>query len=116
MKTAFNTLAFFKEKEFVLQEKFNHLRNSILSLNNLDNFLLLKEKIPLDIIEFKKGVPEKAHYVIIVGSEGEIRGYVSFYNEKPGIILLDSNYDGEAFSKAIVVDWKNTSESYYEEL
>lgn len=116
MKTAFNTLAYFKEKEFVLHERYDKLRDSILSLNNLENFILLKSEIPLKVTKFHEELPEKAHSVIIEGNEDGIKGYVSFYKEKPGIVLLDLNYEGEAFSKAIVVDWKNTRETIYDRL
>lgn len=95
VKTAFNTLAFLKGRDFVCNEIFDKVREGIVNTNGLVNFID-SEKNPFDsIIEgYVENFPEKAHYVIIFAKENRLIAYVSFYGEFPGKIRLTDQYQG----------------------
>ncbi|MCS5422608.1 MULTISPECIES: hypothetical protein [Psychrilyobacter] len=110
LKTAFNTLAYLKGHEFVLNRIFNSIRESILNCTNIDQFIIKEKDILNNVIEIIEKTPEKSHYSMIIAKDNNIYGVVSFYNELPAIIRITNEYIGESFKGGLVCDWKNRKE------
>jgi hypothetical protein len=111
LKTAFNALALFRGTDYVCNEVFDEIRESIVKVNNIDKFIRVgKDSYDSEIEEYTKNFPDKAHYVIICAKENRIIAYVSFYGEHPGKVEIIDKYQGENFIDGIICDWKNRKE------
>ncbi|MDN4607905.1 hypothetical protein [Sporosarcina highlanderae] len=113
-KMAFNLLASEKGFEFVLESKFDLIRDWIyLGTNNLS----FVEMIPRDkdleerLIPF---CPDKAHYIIIIQEGDSLIALVSFYGEAYSHIVkladLDSDEIVLQYPIGLICDWKNRKE------
>lgn len=115
IKTAFNVLAFFTNSDFILQSQFNCIRNAILTLINLDSFLVGKS-MPKWLIEWVNNeVKPKEHFIVINAEGNLIEAYVSFYREPlTHSICFTENYIGNGFRKCFVCNHSNATERQYE--
>lgn len=111
LKTAFNALTFFKGTNYVCNEIFDEIRESIIDLKNISKFIY-SDKCFFDskIEAYVNDFPDKAHYVILCAKENKLIAYVSFYGEQPGKVILTDKYQGEDFIKGLICDWKNRKE------
>ncbi|MDP1393760.1 hypothetical protein Q8G28_09205 [Lysinibacillus capsici] len=117
LKTAFNALTLFKGAEFVCNEMFDEVRESIIDVSNLDKFIEVGNYLQESEIKvYAKNVPDKAHYVIIRAKDGRLTAYVSFYGEKPGKLILTDRYQGEDFVDGLICNWKDREEFRLENL
>lgn len=114
IKTAFNTLAFFTESNFVLQSNFDDVRKAIIDAKNLKNFFIEKP-IPKWLIEWvNTHVKPKAHFVIINAENHIVEAYVSFYREPLTCsICLSKNYSGKNFRNYFVCNYMDNTEYYF---
>ncbi|MEX6702035.1 hypothetical protein ABS315_20925 [Peribacillus frigoritolerans] len=111
LKTAFNALTFFKGTDFVCNEIFDEIRESIIKLSNLHNFIDSEEDFyDTEIEGYVNNIPEKAHYVFLCAKDNRLIAYVSFYGEFPGKIKLTDKYEGNDFIEGLICDWKNRKE------
>ncbi|MDR2993608.1 MAG: hypothetical protein LBV11_07230 [Bacillus cereus] len=111
LKTAFNALALFKGPNFVCNEIFDEIRESILHLSNINKFIQTNKELYDPKIELHtKSLPDKAHYVIICANDNNLNAYVSFYGEIPGMVKLTDKYQGADFFHGLICDWKNRRE------
>lgn len=111
-KIVFNFLASYKGHEFVLQDKFNPIREWI--INGGENGfvrLIESDKIP----NFNNIFPEKSHRIFITKIEDKLFGYISFYGEFLAMnILLCDQYEEnfcELNSTGYICDWKKKNEN-----
>lgn len=116
LKTAFNTLAFFKGTDFVCDEIFDEIRNSILSLSDIDKFIesdkiFIESNIRNKINKF----PHLSHYVILCARKNNLTAYVSFYGEQPCIIKITDEYHGDNFIHGLICDHKKRKEFLLED-
>ena len=117
LKTAFNALALFKGSEFVCNEIFDGIRESIINVSNTHKFINSnKDLYDPEIKTRVRSFPDKSHYVIISAKDNMVNAYVSFYGEFPGMIELTSNYQGEEFIDGLICDWQNRKELKLENL
>lgn len=111
LKTAFNALAYFKGSEFVMNDAFNEIRESIIEVGDSGRFARLKEKNEAPEIEsFIEKFPRKAHYVIIFSRDNILYAYVSFYGETPAVITLTKEYKDDFVMDGLICDWENSEE------
>ncbi|RLQ84879.1 hypothetical protein [Planomicrobium sp. Y74] len=116
LKTAFNTLAFFKGSKYVMHPSFDEVRETVLTVGESGKFIRLKDDLEHpDIESYIESFPDKAHYVILFSEDRNINAYVSFYREKPVVVKLGNNYEGEPFIDGLVCDWQNTEETRLEQ-
>lgn len=112
-KTAFNLLADRKGKEFVLNSKFDEIRNFILNgEGEYTNFWGLSDKLDDELIE-KILTKYNRHFIMIDSIKGELRALVSFY----GMIFhvkLAKNCDFE-FSENMICFWEDKREMTIEQ-
>lgn len=113
LKTAFNALALFKGTDFVCNDIFDEIRESIIRLGDLNKFVLPNDKAiyKSEIESYVEKFPDKAHYVIISAKNNMLIAYVSFYSEMPGRLILTDKYQGDEFIDGLICDWKNRKES-----
>lgn len=111
-KTAFNALAFLMGSDFVKDEIFDDIRNSIKDQTNLDLFLIDRRELYSLIDETVSKIPPKSHFVILITFDSMLLAFVSFYSEPAGIIKLSNAYSGETFNKGIICDWQNRNEYF----
>lgn len=117
LKTAFNALALFKGREFVCNEIFDEIRNSIINVSNTKKFINSnKDLYTPEIKALVRKFPDKSHYVIISTKDNRLNAYVSFYGEFPGIIELTNKYEGEEYMDGLICDWQNRKELRLEDL
>ncbi|MPQ30546.1 hypothetical protein E4V42_03725 [Clostridium estertheticum] len=117
VKTAFNALAFLKGSDFASKEMFDNIRKSILIHDNsISDFIVNEYNINNELKDIAIRIPEKAHFVIITSRFNSVIAYVSFYKERPALVKLTDNYEGEVFTEAIVCDWKNRNEFTLDEI
>ncbi|WP_057912756.1 hypothetical protein [Peribacillus muralis] len=118
LKTAFNALTLFKGTDFISNEFFDEIRESIIELKDVKKFVLPNDKVmyETEIGEYAKNIPDKAHYVIISSRDNMLIAYVSFYGEIPGRFKLTDKYQGEDFIDGLICDWKNRKELRFEDL
>lgn len=111
LKTAFNALALFKGTDYVCNEIFDEIRESIIKVRNVDKFIQSEKDLYDSEIEvYAKNFPDKAHYVIICAKDNRLIAYVSFYGEPPGKVILKDKYQGENFIDGLICDWENREE------
>jgi hypothetical protein len=117
VKTAFNALTFFKGADYVCNNIFDKIRESIINTSNLDDFIDSDEYLfDSEIEEYIKNFPEKAHYVVLCARDNRLVAYVSFYGEFPGKVRITNEYRGHDFIEGLVCDWKNRKEFNLENL
>jgi hypothetical protein len=116
VKTGFNSLAYLMGIDFVLDSKFDTVRNAIKDINELDTFILERRELYNLIKGFVANVPDKSHFVILTTVESMLISFVSFYKEPPAIIKLAGAYKKGFPSKAIICDWKNRNEYIIENI
>lgn len=115
LKTAFNALAFVKGSEYVMNNIFDELRETILYVREPGKFIRLKKDLEHPEIEsYIKKFPNKAHYVILFSKGKKINAYVSFYGEPPAVIELTNNYEEDNFMDGLICDWENREETRLE--
>ena len=113
LKTAFNTLAFLKGAEFVLDSQFNEIRNCMMSMKNIDKFFTRKSMPEWLKTWVNSNVNPKEHFIIINAENNYIEAYVSFYREYLSeTIILSKNYTGGNFKKGFICNWENSKENY----
>ncbi|MGP0689591.1 hypothetical protein ACW5UC_23890 [Priestia aryabhattai] len=111
LKTAFNALALFKGIEFVCNEIFDEIRESIINVKDTDKFICSREELnDPEVKTTIKTFPDKAHFVIIRAKNNKLNAYVSFYEKIPVMIELTSKYEGENFIDGLICDWQNRKE------
>lgn len=111
LKTAFNALALFKGADYICNEIFDEIRESIIKVSNVDKFIQLdKDLYDAEVEVCAKNFPDKAHYVIICAKDNELIAYVSFYSESPGKVKLTDKYQGDNFIDGLICDWQNRKE------
>ncbi len=110
-KIAFNYLAHCKGTGFVLQNKFDPIREWI--VNGGENIyvkMIDKSKetpSPLEYLNF----PEESHKVFILKSGKCLISYIGFYgNNFDTVICLCDNFDEHFNLDAYICDWKNRQE------
>lgn len=113
-KTAFNLLAARKGKEFVLNTKFDEIRNFILrGEGEYTNFWSLSDKLDDELIE-KILIKYNKHFIMISSIDSELRALVSFY----GMIFhvkLANDCDFK-FSENMICFWEDKSEMTFDQL
>lgn len=115
LKTAFNALAFFKGSEYVMNNIFDEIRETVLSIGDSRKFIQSKEDFEYPEVEsYIEKFPNKAHYVILFSKDKILNACVSFYGESPAIIELANNYKEEFFMDGLICDWENTEETRLE--
>lgn len=116
LKTAFNALAFFKGSEYVMHTNFDEIRETILKVGEAGKFIRLKEELEHPEVEsYIESFPDKSHYVLLFSRDSNLNAYVSFYGEKPAVVNLENNYEGEPFVDGLICDWQNTKETRLEQ-
>ena len=107
VKTAFNVLAYKMGQKFVLDSRFDRLRDLILGRIN---YGVLYECQAESIKTWVSSRKEKdPHIVIIKSIERKLFGFVSFYGEMLYDFEMAQNID-ESISFAYICDWHNEKE------
>lgn len=109
-KIVFNYLAFKKGQEFVLDPKFDEIRDYILGKNKNKKATIIKEKININI-----NFPEQSHRLFIIKVGKLLIGVISFYDEAVNVVVnLCDNYedylDKDINFYGYICDWKNKKE------
>ncbi|MFF2528843.1 hypothetical protein ACFVS2_08000 [Brevibacillus sp. NPDC058079] len=111
LKTAFNALTFFKGTNYVCNEIFDGVRESIINLSNISKYIESDQaSTNSEIGAYVNNFPDKSHYVILCTKDNCLFAYVSFYGEFPGKVKLTDNYQGEEFKEGLICDWQNRKE------
>ncbi|MER2172479.1 MAG: hypothetical protein ABS938_17820, partial [Psychrobacillus psychrodurans] len=113
-KMAFNFLAFEKGSDFVLNSKFDAIRNWILTGESNQSFVdMITRDFELEkrLIPF---CPDKAHYIIITQNATSLFAIVSLYGEASSYVVKLANIElGECIIPhpiGLICDWKNRKE------
>lgn len=105
-KIVFNYLAFVKGQNFVLNDRFNPLRDWIVN-GGENKFAVLSGEQTNLVIPF----PDKAHKILIVQYGKSIKGLISFYgNSFETLIHLCDDFEDIFQLEGFVCDWQNSRE------
>ena len=107
VKSAFNVLAYRMGQNYVLDSRFDRIRNAIKN-NKTEEFMA--ENDDCKIVEWIKTTGASEPHVVIIKMQGEILyAYVSFYGEMIYKIEMASGITEELYF-AYVCDWKNKND------
>lgn len=114
-KNCFNSLALFKGDEFVRQNMFNQFRDCIFKNANWDLVLEKSNKIDSKILLWlKDNVIGCKHSVVIYTEKQSILGFSILYGVSFGLFKIGQGYKGELFSYAVICDFQNGREDWYD--
>lgn len=113
-KMVFNFLALEKGQEFILNSRFDSIRNWIYTGEGENNFVHLIESDNIMKERFGSFYPERAHYIFLSQVECELVGLIGFYGATFAfsVKLTDLN-PGEVLLPdvcGLICDWKNRRE------
>ncbi|MGJ1327465.1 hypothetical protein [Sphingobacterium multivorum] len=112
-KIALNFLASFKGKKFVLDNRFDPVRNWIVN-DGENNFAQFAESLP---VEFKNIFPDESHQVFIHKKNNTLVAHVCYYNHFRSVIILSENFIEPFQPQGFICDWKSQREiDFYEYL
>ena len=108
IKTAFNVLAFKMGQEFVLDSRFDRLRDLI--LGKIDYSVLYPCELE-SVNNWLKTRKEKEPHIVLIASndEGKLFAFVSFYGEMLFVFEMAQNIT-EYIYFAFICDWRNGKE------
>lgn len=113
-KMAFNFLALEKGSQFVLNSKFDLIRNWIFTGHENNKFVTIIERnkeLEEHLIPY---CPDRAHYIIIIQSGSDLFGIVSLYGESYSHVVKFAELESdEIFIEeplGFICDWKNSKE------
>lgn len=115
-KIVFNFLAFSHGSAFVLQEKFDPIREWIVK-GGENKFVSLLDKTSQNKKIFKEiHFPDQAHIILITKINNQLVGRVNFYGESFGaIVMLCDNFTEPYYIDGYICDWQNKKEYTLEE-
>ncbi|MEJ8767823.1 hypothetical protein WKU33_18600 [Oceanobacillus sp. HCA-5259] len=113
-KMVFNFLALEKGQEFILNSRFDSIRNWIYTGEGENNFVSIMESDNMMKKRFGTLYPDRSHYIFITQIDRELVGLIGFYGSTfsfsvkltdlvPGEILLNDVC-------GLICDWKNRKE------
>ncbi|MCP1495141.1 hypothetical protein J2Y73_005172 [Peribacillus frigoritolerans] len=107
-KIIFNYLANKKGQDFVLENRFDPLRNWIVNGGENDFATIMENKrIQFEPISF----PEQSHLLMITRTASSLMGYISFYDQNfPTAVTLCDDFDEPFEDDGFICDWKNEKE------
>lgn len=107
VKTAFNVLAYKMGQDYVLDSKFDEIRNAIKN-NDTEDFIINNDDN--DVVEWIKTLKESEPHIILIRTQGTVLyAYVSFYGEMIYKIQMANNIR-EKLQFSFICDWKNRKE------
>lgn len=107
LKTAFNVLAYVMGQDYVLDERFDFIRNIIMGKSKVD---ILRTCEPCKATKWISNLDlVDPHVVIFETIEGILFAVVSFYGELCYVFTMANELD-ESISFAYVCDWRNRHE------
>lgn len=113
-KMVFNLLAFEKGQDFILDSRFDSLRNWIYTGEGENKFVNLIESNNVMKQRFGPLYPERAHYIFISQIDNKLIGSIGFYGAtfSFSVILTDLAPYEILFTEPIglICDWKNRTE------
>ncbi|EDS76595.1 hypothetical protein CBC_A1789 [Clostridium botulinum C str. Eklund] len=110
-KIAFNTLAFLEGREFVLDKKFDNIREWIVKGGD-NKFAQFSASEGQDRFKNLKCIlPEHSHSVIISKINNTLVATMNFYGTNfTTLVLLSSNFNDNFEINGLICDWKNRNE------
>ncbi|MBD8115057.1 hypothetical protein [Priestia megaterium] len=109
-KIIFNYLAYIKGRDFVLQEKFDLIRNWIVK-GGEQSFATLSGKEQILKNYFSSiNCPEKAHKLLILQNGSYLLGVISFYGGFETIVQLSDNYQEYFEAEGFICNWEEREE------
>ena len=110
-KTVFNFLAFSHGSDFVLQEKFDSIREWIINGGN-DKFVNLLDKGNRNIKMIKNiDFPDESHKILINKVDNRLVGLLTLYGESFEVaVILCDNFTDKFVVNGYICDWKNKKE------
>lgn len=116
-KNCFNTLAFFKGKDFVQCNNFNQFRECILSNSDWEKVLLSSKCTPQKLIQWiAENVHSHEHLVAIYTQFSNIMAFSLLYGSSWGLFRLGTEYASSPFSCALLCDFEHGQETYIDSL
>ena len=114
-KCCFNTLAHFKGVEFVQQSMFNQFRECILDNKNWEMVLVQINEIPEYVVSWAKTkINAQEHAVIIYVANNSVMAFSMLYGNSWALFKLGTDYLGKVFTYAVICDFENAKEIWYE--
>ncbi|MCD9576791.1 hypothetical protein [Flavobacterium soyae] len=104
-KIAFNFLAFCSGKDFVLNSKFNTLRDWIVN-GGKNEFVYILHPNKTSTLKF----PEDSHQIRIFVVDGNLVANITFYDKFNNLVILCRNFNKKFKIKGLICDWKNEKE------
>ena len=110
-KIIFNFLAFSHGADFVLQEKFDSIREWIVNGGENKFANLIDKKNENKSMTGKIYYPDQAHKITIIKKNNQLLGIIDFYGESfETIVLLCDNFMEPYDINCYICDWKNKKE------
>lgn len=114
-KNCFNTLALFKGYEFVQQKIFDKFRHCILTNADWETVTLSSSYVQRNIaLWLTNKIKDHEHAVVIYTEDENVLAFSVLYGKSWGLFKLGTKYIGEPFSRAVVCDYKNKKEIWYD--
>lgn len=114
-KNCFNSLALFKGREFVQQKIFDRFRRCILKNTDWETVIMPSINIRHNIaLWLKKNIHNHEHAVVIYTENEAIMAFSVLYGKAWGLFKLGKGYLGEQFSRAVICDFENAKETWYD--
>lgn len=110
----FNLLTLEKGQEFILNSRFDPIRNWIYTGEGKNNFVHLIESDNIMKKRFGSLYPERSHYIFITQIDSELVGLIGFYGStfSFSVKLAELNPDEILLHDVcgLICDWKNRKE------
>ena len=109
-KVCFNSLAFLKGEDYVLQECFDEIREWIIGGDSKGKFFSLPNANAESSLSFTKVFPDRSHWCIFSVCQNNLIGYVCFYNHCSRVFNLGTVAEENSHPFGFICDWKNERE------
>ena len=114
-KNCFNTLALFKGCEFVQQNIFDRFRQCILTNSGWGTVTMPSSLVPRNIaLWLTEKIQDHEHAVVIYTENETVLAFSVLYGKSWGLFKLGTKYMGEPFVRAVICDYKNRKEIWYD--
>ena len=114
-KNCFNLLALFQGYKFVQQTIFNQFRQCILTNSDWDTVIMPSNRVPNKITYWIMKNLQSHEHAVVIYTDGEyIMAFSVLYGESWGLFKLGTEYQGEPFSRAVICDYQNEREIWYD--
>jgi len=114
-KNCFNVLALFRGSAFVRQKIFDRFRQCILTNTGWETVMMPSTKIPHGIaLWLEANIHDHEHVVVIYAENEEVMAFSVLYGKAWGLFKLGIGYLGESFSHAVICNFENAKETWYD--